>query len=66
MIPKPHPREEKGKAKMRGNPLLKKVLRARRSCISVASGCIESCQSQDACWPHAGDPHPFRQELLYC
>jgi hypothetical protein len=49
MIRKPHPREEKGKAKMRVNPLLWEAKRTRGTRFLK----------------EAGFPGPFRQELLY-
>jgi hypothetical protein len=59
----PTPTMDRGPEKAIGNPLFV-VLRARRSCISVASGCIETPQPQDACWHHAEWARPLRQSRV--
>jgi hypothetical protein len=44
----------RGKEKMRGNPLFVQKGAPRTAIMhQQASRCIESGQSQDACWPHA-------------
>ena len=66
MIPRLHPREEKGRQKCGGTRFLKKgaprTAIMHQCCIGVYR---ELSVSRCMLAPRRVDPHPFRQELLY-